>query len=324
MMRRVLAATIAAAMACALTACAGGGGGGGGGSPGGGGGVIVPPAAYNGVTGGNFTSWSAITAPSTVTAVGVAREMTYSGSNSTGVTTLGAPSAVLNAAFSQTFNANGSYASFSVGHQNRTITFSAAGGDGITFGTLGGIDVIVTTDANDTKFGLAIDPIDRGWNYQSFGMWGTEAVTGTTFNGVLGASSVGKTTNGDQIPTTGSATFNGVIAGVYVTQGGDADTLGGPLTVSVNFAGRTASLLSGDLLSLPFGISYPGTAVTGILTYSSQSNALTGTLSTARLTGGANGQFYGPGAEEIGGVFILAPSSGSSVERLVGGFGAKR
>jgi len=61
------------------------------------------------------------------------------------------------------------------------------------------------------------------------------------------------------------------------------------------------------------------------LIYQSQQNLLGGTLTTAngQFSGGASAQFYGPRAEEVGGVFTLAPTNGSGVG-VIGGFGAAR
>jgi hypothetical protein len=74
------------------------------------------------------------------------------------------------------------------------------------------------------------------------------------------------------------------------------------------------------------GTAFTGTDLSGVLTYAAGQNALTGTLTTAngRLSGTANAQFFGPIAQEIGGLFALSPAAQTSVERLIGGFGAKR
>jgi hypothetical protein len=43
--------------------------------------------------------------------------------------------------------------------------------------------------------------------------------------------------------------------------------------------------------------------------------------SAGGLTGNSTGQFYGPNAEELGGVFLL---QGSGVETYAGAYGAKQ
>jgi hypothetical protein len=57
---------------------------------------------------------------------------------------------------------------------------------------------------------------------------------------------------------------------------------------------------------------YSGSAITDI-----------GTLTTSGgLSGNSTGQFYGPNAEELGGVFFL--KAGSGVESYRGAYGAKQ
>jgi hypothetical protein len=64
--------------------------------------------------------------------------------------------------------------------------------------------------------------------------------------------------------------------------------------------------------------------LSGVLSYASQQNALTGQLTSATFSGPANAHFYGPGAEEIGGAFALKPTTSANPGGIVGGFGAKR
>ncbi len=49
--------------------------------------------------------------------------------------------------------------------------------------------------------------------------------------------------------------------------------------------------------------------------------AFSGNVSATGLTGSSSGQFYGPNAEELGGVFAL---EGTGVETYIGGYGAKQ
>ena len=59
----------------------------------------------------------------------------------------------------------------------------------------------------------------------------------------------------------------------------------------------------------------------GTLNYAAGSNAFSGNVSATGLTGSSSGQFYGPNAEELGGVFSL---EGAGVETYIGGYGAKQ
>jgi hypothetical protein len=233
------------------------------------------------------------------------------------------PSGVLDVTYSDTIDANRFIRAESFTNANRSFGFSTAAGDSISGGSFAGIALDLAQNSAQTALSVAVDPFGQGWDYQSFGIWLTESIVGTAGSGSLGASSVGKTTNGDLIPTSGSATFSGKVVAHYVNSAGAADLGFSSVTLNTDFGQRSVSFSSPDLV-LGSGSTASGTAMTGVLTYGSQQNALSGTLSTARLSGSAQGQFYGPSAQEIGGVFILTPTSGTGSERIIGGFGGKR
>ena len=64
----------------------------------------------------------------------------------------------------------------------------------------------------------------------------------------------------------------------------------------------------------------PALNMTGTLEYEAEANHFTGPVeTTGGMEGTANGVFYGPAAEEIGGTFA---TQGTGVEAYIGGFGA--
>ena len=70
----------------------------------------------------------------------------------------------------------------------------------------------------------------------------------------------------------------------------------------------------------------PNLQVTGTLTYAENINSFTGPVSAfgaiGNMTGTSTGQFYGPVAEELGGVFSL--TGDESLEHYSGAYGAAR
>jgi hypothetical protein len=63
--------------------------------------------------------------------------------------------------------------------------------------------------------------------------------------------------------------------------------------------------------------------LTGNLTDAAGTNSFSGTVNSAgytTMTGNAGGQFYGPNAQEIGGVFMVK----SGNYGYIGGFGGKK
>lgn len=196
------------------------------------------------------------------------------------------------------------------------------------------------------------NPSNTGWSYTLLGAWDKptmDAMMQVTDH--LSWHSVGSVTAGAAIPVTGSFAFNGIAAG-SVSNGA---TFQSTMTAGVNFATRsisfatTGSVVTGTPLcvascgSSSFGGISPisqnavgphmnGLDMTGTLTYAAGVNSFTGTVNNnamgmlpigqmpTALTGTAKGQFNGPTATEMGGVFKLS-GTGYSVN---GAFAGKR
>jgi len=276
-----------------LSACGGGGGGGGGGSTS----PVYKTTNYSG------------------TSVSVAYTNYY---------TIGTPtSPAQGATYSETVDSSNVI-------QSNTMT--AANGNSVSFNRANG-DTIVTVSSSVIGFQKADGSASAltgyatglGWSYQSFGVWQSGLSSGN-----VNAASVGSViTPGASIPTSGFATYNGVSGGIY---GGTLGTAAGAyfvtsnMSATANFASRsisfatTNSVFSSTLTGPYTGGS--GLNLTGTLTYAAGTNSFSGTVNSAGagLTGTAGGQFYGPSAQEIGGVFALK-NGGLG---YIGGFGGKR
>lgn len=306
--QKVLAAAIVSTF---LSACGGGGGSGG----------TVPATP----TGTPFTSWSAVTADSTVVVPGMSQEVSWTGVPVTGpVTSISTPTAVDTAAssFTETLNSSGAITKVVITSPTGSVTFDTAAGDTIDHLA---IDPTISAAVNSagTSVALAADPGAQGWNYQSFGVWETGRGTGS---GRAGVMSIGAPTTGSAIPTSGTATFIGKLGGIYVDAAGDNFVTASTLSVNANFGTRTLGLSSTGTIKSPDLIttsSAPNLNLTGTLAYAAGTNSFAGTLTNGgTLSGTSTGRFYGPNAEELGGVFILKANSG--VETYGGAYGAKR
>ena len=188
-----------------------------------------------------------------------------------------------------------------------------------------------TTNSQQTAFsavktdGVAMvaNPYDSGWNYQSFGVWTKPGVPSTEYVRTL---SFGAATPGTAIPSSGSATFSGKLAGMFVSSVGRGGAATANLNVQVDFAARslnlasTGTMVDNQLVWTPS----PGLDVNGTLAYAPGSGRFSGTLVNAAgtMSGTSNGQFYGPAAQELGGEFVL--KSPTTSEAFVGAYGAKR
>ena len=171
--------------------------------------------------------------------------------------------------------------------------------------------------------GAIANAYDLGWNYQSFGVWTNAGYAGNN----LSAVSFGAPTPATSVPTAGSATFSGKLAGLYVSSTGTGYTAAANLSVQANFASRTLSVASSSTtLSRDFvsGTAAPHLNLSGTLGYAAGSGRFSGTLTNAggTMSGATQGRFYGPAAQELGGAFTL--TSPTTVESFSGAYGAKR
>jgi hypothetical protein len=180
---------------------------------------------------------------------------------------------------------------------------------------------LASADSNTDPIGsfTYADPASTGLSYQTFGWW--LKPQGDIVGERWGSFSVGAPTPTQAIPTSGTAQFAGALGATGVDTGfGD---IAAPVTINVDFGGRTAGFSSVNFRDAQGNV-YAGTALTGTLTYGSQQSTLHGELTSTAYAGPANGRFYGPAAEEIGGSFVLTPTDPTANGRVVGGFGAKR
>jgi hypothetical protein len=188
-----------------------------------------------------------------------------------------------------------------------------------TFSGHESIDVLPSYGSSTGSNGLAANPYRLGWSYQSFGAW--DSVQNMQFGG----ASFGAATPGYAVPGSGTGVFTGKLAGFYVSPAGEVAATAADLTVNVDFSARTVGLQStNSRFNNSVSPEAPHLNVGGTLRYSPGSNAFSGTLSNAggTMSGPSQGAFYGPSAQELGGVFALkAPGT---VEAFTGAYGAKR
>ena len=157
-----------------------------------------------------------------------------------------------------------------------------------------------------------------GHQYQSFGVWNERV---DAFRGQITVWSQGQPTPAQGIPASGSATFEGRLSGAYVSANGIGGTAASDLKVSADFGARSLGFASSG--TTVNGAAAPNLDLRGTLTYAPGQARFSGNVANASgsLRGSSSGQFYGPRAEELGGVFA---ATGAGAERFVGAYGAKR
>jgi hypothetical protein len=295
----------------ALVACGGGGGGGT---------TAVRP----------FTSWSAVQPNSKVKVNGMSQSadvsFTVAPNGDVTVTSISPFSSVDTSASSATltFGASRELTGLSISTPAGTVSWdkTVLGGGTIDCGS----GVCLASKASGTSEGIVMDPYSLGWNYQTFGVW----ETGTTVSGNVGALSIGAPTPVGGLPSGVIATYNGLTAGLYADSAGQLFGTAASMSATVDFTARSVAFAtSGTTVATPSGSPTLNADLNlaGTLTYASGTTQFAGPVTTShanssdRLNGTATGRFYGPAAEEIGGVYSL---SGSGLNSMLGGFGGKR
>lgn len=283
-----------------LSACGGGGGG-----------TVAPSAPVVTTT---FTTWRTDLAGKTIQVNGGGEQVSYTWNNK--ITSVSSVSDT---------SASGVFVFDAGSTLTQLFLISGTTTTGFTAGEVGTLlaDADFVVAENFTSRAIVSNPKSLKWDYQSFGVWETGL---DTDQGQYGAVSLGAPTAGTAIPGSGTATFTGKVVGSYVNAGGFGHSVLADLAVGVDWTNRSL-----DLTTTNTRISADGTtfsAASGLdmsnqtLNYTAGTNSFTGTLTTTNglLSGDSTGKFYGPNAEELGGVFFLR---GSGVETYSGAYGAK-
>ena len=295
-----------------LSACGGGGGGGG----------TVPA----GTPVPTFTRWSDVLPGSTVQVHGLGQQVTGTTSASGEQFIANDPSPVTDGYSAVlTFDSARKLTGVALTTPATLVKF-----DGAEFADLALSPGKFVGATSSTSVAIMAKAIELDWEYQTFGVWQTGL---NTTSQTFGAMSVGNSA-GTAIPGSGTATFTGHVAGTYVNPNGLGYTALGTLNVVANFAGNslaftgTTNTLHPNQITTPVVPNIDFLNFTGTANYNPSINSFTVPLTTTgnynntgTLAGSTTGQFYGPNAEELGGVFFL---KGSGSETYAGAYGAKQ
>jgi hypothetical protein len=261
-----------------------------------------------------FTSWSEAAKPNGVAMLaGRGVEGQYSrnatgGTNLSGGGVVSGPENGRQVLYTQTYDGGGQPASLKIETEQRTVSFSTAAGD-----TIGRLDADgrMLYGANPSRLNGAIvsDAAAFGWDYQSFGAWQTLSET-----------------PGAAIPTSGGATFQGRLAGTYIQSVDQRTFVMSDITFNANFSARNATFSTGPMASILDGQVFAGTGINGWVAWVPGANGLNGQAATVdgRMQGGVTARFYGPAAQEVGGVLAIGTSGFGSPQAINAAFGAKR
>ena len=275
----------------------------------------------------SFTSFSAVKSNQPVQASGVSQSVNATTLGGTVQSTTIDAVDKANSSAQITYGALPAMSAFSFTTPTSSVSFS-----GLSVQCTAGTGVCKASSMDSQA--VAVNPLDPpvpalAWNYQSFGYW---LVLGSSSNTIAGAMSFGNPTPVGSVPVTGTATYTGLSGGFYVDQTGAIFAHAAQMQSNVDFGpARSIAFSTSNTTLSPINAStptpFPALNLTGNLTITSGSNQFRGPVSTPggggtpAMTGTATGNFYGPSAEEIGGVFSL---KGTGPQTMLGGFGGKR
>ncbi|UOO82712.1 transferrin-binding protein-like solute binding protein [Uruburuella testudinis] len=167
------------------------------------------------------------------------------------------------------------------------------------------------------------DPAVAGWNYQTFGYFVQNSDQLLTSRGY---QSIGLPTEAANLPTTGSAEYKGFAGGEYSARQQTPIQTIADSRVYANFGERKLNFTTDNTRQ------YNGSSLqdaghlnlSGSAAWDAGKNSFNGTVNTAdqKLSGQMQGRFYGPKAEEVGGVFGVQNTD--KTQSFIGGFGGKR
>lgn len=196
-----------------------------------------------------------------------------------------------------------------------------AGGSSVSFSdsnndTMGAIlGAVAFQSANEQDLAIIANEDTLGLEYQTYGIWLTGYGTGS---GTLGTGSVGTTTDAANIPAAQSARYEGASIGFaqradgqgYATVSAMEVTTNDFASLDIRSSNTQAINLTDDSQSSATELDFAGTATLS-------GSEFSGTISGTGVNGNINGDFFGPNAEEVGGVF----DSNDGTTIYVGSFG---
>jgi hypothetical protein len=315
-------ASVAAFLIALLAACAGGGGGGGGTTP-----PTMPMMPGEPMMPAQpqpFTSAQQVQPMQTVVMSGMTQSATISGLSP--ITAVTFDSVNTNVGFQVT--AGGAPPAFSAFNGVSFPTSQGTASWSVGAGDAGSCFQGVCSLSNSTSdvVLVGIQNSNIGWNYQTFGIWDRDLSAGNTLQ--VGAFSTGAPTPGSAVPTMGAAAFVGMAMSFYVDSMGTAFVTTANMNANADFSARSIAFSTSNTALVNINTSAQsadnGLNLSGTFTYAAGTNLFSGPVATqnAALSGTGTGRFYGPAAQEIGGVYKLTAPSG--VSSMVGAFGGAR
>lgn len=152
-------------------------------------------------------------------------------------------------------------------------------------------------------------------DYSHFGIW----VQDWGYNSAYLAGSYSGDRSSTSLPASGTANYSGAFSGYYINRSGSLLGTYGPASAAVNFTTRTGTF-SAPTVSLTSGASSSNLGFNG--SFGISDSTFSGAVSNNQGDSGfIFGEFFGPSAAEMAGLFSM---EGSGIEIHAGSFGLRK
>ncbi len=173
----------------------------------------------------------------------------------------------------------------------------------------------IKTDSTPAHIATTTNGVEE-YDYLSWGSWSVDA--GTSPEKSVFAHSpwiAGRLTPGNQIPVTGTAMYNGSAWGQLKESAGFT-SVEGDASLTANYGART---LTGSFFNMKRADDSPWLDIDVNANWGASNNRISGTTSASGgLSGTANGAFFGPAAQEVGGNWTLQGGDTQAAGAFVG------
>lgn len=154
--------------------------------------------------------------------------------------------------------------------------------------------------------------------HQTFGVWVTGAGSGS---GRVGTGSFGSRTASNNLPPAGSnASYDGATIGHVIYNDGERGFTVSGITVDTDFSHATITTYDTNVVDARTGASSLDSRLDFAGDGPVSGTRFAAPVSSSIVDGTANGQFYGPAAQEVGGTFVLT----GGTTTYIGSFGATK
>ena len=267
----------------------------------------APEAPETGPTETAFTAFKLLPEQGVVAMEGKAVTASYTADLGTGAVTITEPKAPASSTRRLTMN-DGKIDADIIEAEGADFSWDSRRGD--TWMGSGGVQFLMSADGSSTATLVDLP------EYMSFGTWVNGRGTGA---GTIGAGHHGRQTTPSEMPTGVSASYSGVGLGAATLADGKGYETVSSIDLSTDFSTVNLSSYLTDAIDPMTGASNPAPELDFTGSGGVSGSGFSASVSGPGTSGDAEGQFYGPTADAVGGTYR---TSGPGGVAHFGAFGA--